>query len=58
MKYEVTKFLKPKREDWDNTSVNAEDRESLAVFRASRLADPLGKAVSELLYGPFKKSAD
>ena len=50
-KYEVAKFVKPKREDYDNASVNSESLESLEIFRALRIADPLGKAVTEMLFG-------
>lgn len=51
MKYEVSKFVKSKREDCDDGLVNHESREALEIFRASRIADPIGKAVTEMLFG-------
>lgn len=50
MSYEVEKFVKAKREDYDDTRCNELSLESLEIFRQSRVASPEGQAVTALLW--------
>lgn len=57
MSYEVPKFVKPKREDWDNGCEQIDSADAIAIFRHARCNDPLGQAVTEFIFSRSASAA-
>jgi hypothetical protein len=52
--YDVAKYIKPKREDWDN-GCGATERADLEAFRCERTRSAAGQLVRERLMGRAKQ---
>lgn len=56
MKYEVAKYIKAKREDYDDTRIEPESRESFDIFRAQRCASDIGREIIARLEAEQKEA--